>query len=228
MLRSLGGILLALALCACGMVSSDRPLFGAPDTRDAPVLKAGLWALVEPGCKFNLRNPPTKWPDCAQAIELRDGTARDVKPNSSGERDEPVSYLLAAGDPAILQAQAPKDPGARKAPFVYFGLRPLASDLDGTIIRARIWPALCAKPQPDGAAGPPARPARLLPGLVAGKDALANCLARGQGPVRNAVAQSEAWSFTGAKDEAGLTAYWLRDESRRGGGPRTDQSTIDE
>lgn len=225
MLRSLGGILSALGLCACGMVSSDRPLFGPLDTRGAPVLKSGLWALVEPGCKFNLRAPPAKWPDCAQPLELRDGTARDVKPDSGGERNEPVSYLLAAGDPAILQARAPPDQGARRASFVYFGLRPLASDPDGVIIRARIWPGLCARPQ---SAAVNRRPARLLPGLVAEKGAMANCLARGQGPVRTAVARSEAWAFTGAGDEAGLTAYWLRDESRRSDGSRADQSTMAE
>jgi hypothetical protein len=217
MLRNLVPILVALCLGGCGMVSSDRPLFGPLDARGAPVLKPGLWALVQPGCKFNLRSSPKKWPDCAQAAELHDGVAVLIRQDTKSDVEHETTYLLAAGDPAILQVQGPKEEGRPRAPYVYFGIRPLASDLDGVIIRARIWPAYCARPQQAGVPAAPrakAKPAKALAGLVPGKGPNANCLARGQAPVRNAVTQSEAWAFTGEKDDGGVTAYWVHEPSR--------------
>lgn len=214
MLRNLVPILAALALGGCGMVSSDRPLFGPLDARGAPVLKPGLWALVQPGCKLNLRSSPKRWPDCAQAAELHDGVAVLIRQDTKSEVEHETTYLLAAGDPAVLQVQGPKDAGRPRAPYVYFGVRPLASDLDGVIIRARVWPAYCSRPQTGGGPPPKAKPPKALAGLVPGKGPNANCLARGQAPVRNAVIQSEAWAFSGERDEGGVTAYWVRDPGR--------------
>jgi hypothetical protein len=186
--------LVALGLCGCRMASSDRPVFSSADTADAPALKAGLWALIEPGCRFNTRTAPEKWPDCATALALRDGAAIDAGKGQTGKR----SVLIVGGDPAIIQTEAEED--GRRA-FVYLGLRPLAADSDGTITRARVWPAACppAAPTPRGRRGPP----RSDP-----------CQMRGQGPVRAAVAASEGVAFAGEAGDTGRIAYWLRDKDR--------------
>jgi hypothetical protein len=180
--------LVALCLSGCRIAASDRPVFTPADAADAPALKPGLWALIEPGCRFNTRIAPEKWPDCAAALALRDGAAIDARKGQTGKR----SVLIAGGDPAIIQTETDED--GRKA-FVYLGLRPLAADGDGTITRARVWPAQC----------PPARR-----GAPPGD----TCLLRGQGPVRNAVAASEGAAFAGEKDDTGRVAYWIRDKER--------------
>lgn len=184
--------LAALCLAGCRMASSDRPVFNAADTADAPALKPGLWALIEPGCRFNTRTAPEKWPDCATPLALRDGAAMDVKKGQTGRRN----VLIAGGDPAVIQAETDED--GRRA-YVYFGLRPLAADGDGTITRARIWPAQCPPPPPQRRRGPP--PAD-------------SCSMRGQGPVRNAVASSEGAAFAGETGDTGRVAYWIRDKDR--------------
>ena len=185
--------LVALGLGGCRMVSSDRPIFSSADAADAPALKPGLWALIEPGCRFNTRTPPEKWPECATALALRDGAASDAKKGQGGKR----RVLIAGGDPAIIQTETDEEDIKG---FVYLGLRPLAADGDGTITRARIWPADCPpSPPPRGRrAPPPSDP----------------CMMRGQGPVRAAVAASEAASFSGEAGAVGRVAYWLRDKDR--------------
>ena len=230
--RNVAASALALTLGACSVVSTERPMFSAADGKGAPVLKAGLWAVPERGCRFKPLASPEKWPDCVQAIEVRDGLIRDLKPEIDGQRkhqakvggDKPMRYLIAAGEPPVLQVETGED-GARS--YFYFGLRPLASDVDGAIVRSRGWIALCKDPNaPTPApakARPPARtskahrsakpapppPNGLLPGLtpVAGS----GCTAMTAGSIARAVAANEAWAFTGDKDEIGWTAVWLRD-----------------
>lgn len=194
MTRFVAVALLALGLAGCRMVSSDRPVFTPADAGDAPALKPGLWALIEPGCRFNTRTAPEKWPDCATALALRDGAASDAKKGQTGKR----SVLIVGGDPAIIQTETDED--GRKT-FVYLGLRPLAADGDGTITRARIWPADCPPPPP------PPRARRAPPPSD-------TCLMRGQGPVRAAVAASEGAAFAGEAGDTGRVAYWLRDKDR--------------
>lgn len=187
--------LMALCLGGCRVAASDRPIFSSADAADAPALKPGLWALVEPGCRFNTRAAPEKWPDCATALTLRDGAASDARKDQSGKR----RVLIAGGDPAIIQSETDEGDGRG---FVYLGLRPLAADSDGTITRARIWPADCSPPPP-----PPPRGRRAPPPSDP-------CRMRGQGPVRAAVAASEGAAFSGETGAGGRVAYWLRDKDR--------------
>lgn len=237
--RNVAGSALALSLGACSVVSTERPMFGPADAKDAPVLKAGLWALPERGCRFKARADPAKWPECVQAVEIRDGTIRDLKPEVDAQRkhqarvggDKPMGYLIAAGDPPVMQVETAGD-GAPS--YFYFGLRPMASDADGSIIRAQGWIALCKNPNAPPPAPvqalPPAktlpRTARgrrgsrvakaapppsngLLPGLVPTPGS--GCTASAAGAIAKAVAANEAWAFTGDKDETGWTAVWVRD-----------------
>ena len=235
--RNVAGPLLAMALGACSVVSTERPMFSAADAKGAPVLKPGLWALPERGCRFKPRSAPEKWPDCVQAVEIPDGAIRDLKPEADAQRKRqarvgggaPMKYLIVPGDTPVMQVEA----AAGGAPaFFYLGLRPLASDVDGAITRARGWIALCkdpnAPPPAPVQALPPAKGASrtgkgrratraeppppsngLLPGLTAVPGA--GCTAQAAGPIARAVAANEAWAFTGDKDETGWTAVWVRD-----------------
>jgi hypothetical protein len=182
-----------LGLAGCRMVASDRPLFTSADTGDAPALKPGLWALVEPGCRFNIRSAPEKWPECATPLALRDGAALDARKGLTGKR----SVLIAGGDPAIVQTETDED--GHKT-YVYLGLRPLAADGDGTITRARVWPADCPRPPVSRARRAPIPPD--------------TCQMRGQGAVRQAVAASEGPAFAGEAGDTGRVAYWIRDKDR--------------
>ena len=203
MIRNLAIFLSGLALSACGMVASERPLFGTADAAGAPKARAGLWAMLEPGCKLNLQSAPSKWPDCAYAIILRDGMIVDPTPDPRGQIDDPVAYQLIRGDPVIVQVSA----SSQGAGYVYFGFRPLAVDGAGAVIEARVWPALCAKP-----AAPGGKPAKPLVGLIATSGGHGECEARRAGPLRNAVIQSEPWS---ALPQAKVfTAKWIKDIAR--------------
>lgn len=189
MSRSLVMVLVLLSLGGCRIVSSDRPLFTVADAADAPALKPGLWALVEVGCRFNTKTTPEKWPDCATPLALRDGAAMAVKRGESSRRN---AVVIAGGDPAVLQAEDTDEGGTAGRRFAYFGLRPLAVDGDGTVIRARVWPAECA----------------------GGKGRSDACPVRSQAAARRAVAQSEAAAYAGTPQAAGRIAYWIRDRDR--------------
>ena len=205
MIRNLTALLMILGLSGCGMVTSTRPLFGQIDFKGAPSVKPGLWALVESGCKFNMQAPPAKWPECAYAMTLRDGMISDPTPDPQGNVDDPVDFQMVSGDPAIVQVRA----SSHEVDYVYFGFRPMAVDQAGLVTQARIWAALCAKPsEPEGA-----KPAKPLPGLIAsGGDG--GCEARAARPLRNAVAQSEAWLFPGQAHAPGWTGRWVREVPR--------------
>ena len=189
MSRKLVLVLVLLSLGGCRLATSERPLFTVADSADAPALKPGLWALVEVGCRFNTKAAPEKWPDCATPLALRDGAAVSVKRGESPRRN---AVLIAGGDPAVLQADATNEGGATGRRFAYFGLRPLAADGDGTVTRARLWPAEC----------------------VGGKGKSAACPVRSQAAARRAVAQSEAAAYAGIPQAAGRIAYWIREGDR--------------
>ena len=203
MTRFLAAVLMSFALTGCGMVASERPLFGVADTVGAPAARDGLWALVEPGCKLNLQSAPAKWPDCSHAILLRDGMILDPTPDPRGQVDDPVAYQVVSGEPAIVQVSA----SSQGVGYVYFGFRPLAVDSAGAVTAARVWPALCSRPVVPG--GNPGKP---LVGLIVTPGGHGDCEARRQGPLRNAVIQSEPWSeLPQAKV---FTAKWIKDVAR--------------
>ena len=235
--RNVAGPLLALSLGACSVVSTERPMFSVADTKDAPVLKPGLWALPERGCTFKAHAAPEKWPDCVQAVEIRDGQIHDLKPEADAQRkhqarvggEAPMKYLIVPGDTPVMQVEVA---GGGPPAFFYLGLRPLASDVDGTITRARGWIALCKDPNAPppapvqalplakavrtgkgrrgGAKVEPPPPSNgLLPGLIPVPGS--GCTAEAAGPIAKAVAANEVWAFTGDKDGTGWSAVWVRD-----------------
>ena len=208
MLRIVVALCLALGTSACAVVSSERPLFTAADSIGAPVLRLGLWAAIEPACKFNPRSPATSWPKCVSAVVVGPSTLVDIKRD-----DDPVgagpsvqTYRLAAGDPVVVQIQTPPETGA-----FYYGLRPMASDGQGRITNVRFWYARCEAPKP---AHDTVKRRKLLAGLYPIKGQEMGCLARTPAAVRNAVRLSEGWAFDGGAGEAGGTVRWIRDGDR--------------
>lgn len=203
MIRNLVTILSSLSLSACGMVASERPLFGTADGLGAPVARDGLWAILEPRCKLNLQSPPSKWPACAFAILLRDGMILDPTPDPRGQVDDPVAYQLVKGDPAIAQVSA----SSQGVGYVYLGFRPLAVDGTGAVTEARVWPVLCAKPAAAGA-----KAAKILPGLIATPGGHGDCEVHRPGPLRNALTVSETW--TSLPQAKVFTVKWIKDRER--------------
>lgn len=208
MLRIVITLCLVLGTSACAVVSSERPLFTAADSVGAPVLRPGLWAAIEPACKFNPRSPAASWPKCVSAVVVGPNTLVDIqRDDDPSETGPPVqTYRLAAGDPVVAQIQTPPEPGA-----FYYGLRPMASDGQGRITNVRFWYARCEAPT---LVGDTVKRRKLLAGLYPIKGQEAGCLARTPAAVRNAVRLSEGWAFDGGTDEAGAMVRWIRDGDR--------------
>lgn len=206
MLRIVAVLFAAIGLSGCAVVSSERPLFSVADSEGAPQLRPGLWAAIEPKCKFNPRGPAAAWPKCVAAVVVGPSTLVDVRPSDGEPASEPPvqTYRLVAGDPMVVQIQTPPEPGA-----FYYGLRPMASDGQGRITKARFWFARCEAP-----GGQPARRRKLLAGLHPIKGQEMGCLARAPAAVRNAVRLSEAWAFDGGADDEGGVVRWVRDGDR--------------
>ena len=205
MMRIVAFLCAVAGLGGCG-VMSDHPLFSVADGEGAPILRPGVWVATEPDCKFNPRGPAASWPACASAFILGPGAAGEVRREVKGEAPSPEpavqAYLLAAGDPVIVQVQTPPEAKAS-----YFALRPMASDGGGQITRVRLWPILCEPPHAESE-----RPGPPLPGLKPLGGPGGGCLARTQAAVRDAARRSEAWAF---RDEpASGVLRWIRDGDR--------------
>lgn len=113
-MRILALLVSSLLLGACtNMVRSQAPWFGPADAAGAPPLRDGVWAAVDPDCRFDANRPLEQWPGCAHGRVVRGG--EELGLNYSGSEDEhgrrePSDYgwtsgvfVLAAGDPRIDQ-----------------------------------------------------------------------------------------------------------------------------
>ena len=199
-------VLLALNLGACAVVGSDQPLFDAADARGHDVLRPGLWAMSDEDCTFDPAAKAKDWNDCANATLVGSATLREPPGKGDDEKAQTLRYVLAGGEPRVVQIQAPE--GESDPNYAYAGLRALRADEDGRIVEARVWLAMC-EPPPD--------PKKLLehdekrPPLPAGlvrADKGPGCMATKASAARAAVERSEAWAK--ARDMV-LTARWIRD-----------------
>ncbi|MDB5431059.1 MAG: hypothetical protein JWP35_2175 [Caulobacter sp.] len=211
MLRMLAIVAAGLALQACTIVGSDKPLFSAADTVGAPALRPGLWAMPESDCKgFDPARPASQWPECANKIIVRPGTVGgDEKQDDGSIKKRELSYVLAGGNPRILQLAAPADRKADDPAFLYVGVRPLKTDNKGRLIESQIWLVLCEEP-PDEDHPFAEHKSHPLPGMKVMPDDR-GCLAEAQGPVREAAKASEGWLKKAGIDDAIITVRWVRD-----------------
>lgn len=104
--------LLLLGACT-NMVRSEAPWFASADAASAPPLRDGVWAAVDPECRFNANRTLEQWPGCAQGLVVRGG--EELKLNSvGGEGDldrstrseyewSSEAFVLAAGAPRVHQ-----------------------------------------------------------------------------------------------------------------------------
>ena len=101
--RWLGMVLAALPLCACNTIVSSKPWFG--DAPGAPQLREGVWrADSEKPCDFDEKKPVQTWPACAFGVVVGASDLTLYERDDKGQvKPSTVSYVLAAGDPVILQ-----------------------------------------------------------------------------------------------------------------------------
>jgi hypothetical protein len=113
-LRKTALLVSSLLLGACtNMVRSEAPWFVPADAASAPPLRDGVWAAVDPECRFNANRTLEQWPGCAQGLVVRGG--EELKLNSvAGEGDldrstrseyewSSEAFVLAAGAPRVHQ-----------------------------------------------------------------------------------------------------------------------------
>jgi len=220
-------------LSACNVVMTEKPLFTQADAAGAPALKPGVWLFFEePGCKVDESKPFTEWPDCAGgglvgAAEIK-GHKQDAPPGQL----ETAPYVLATGDPRVMQIQVDVDVSAHadvsasgegvtanrssssssshSQPYGYAAIRPTKLDGQGRIVAFTLWPVQCGPPPPRDADGDDTAPAtqKLLPGLTM-KDGDPVCTTTSTAALRAAAKASEAWAPQPPRD-----ARWLRDAPR--------------
>jgi len=185
----------ALLLSACSnMVTADRPLLQAEPT--APVaFRPGLWASWDKNCRFDRRQPPARWPKCAEPIAIDE---------HGSVVDDPTVMNWRAGRPMVLEFA---EVGKEEAPvYFYAGFEVIDTDRDGRASALRFWPVQCGPPSPpdrrDRAIVKSTATKKPLPGLTMHEG---NCLAQSADAVHLAAAHSRAWA------EAPVIYRWVRE-----------------
>jgi hypothetical protein len=200
-MRILLGLCLVLLLGACNRVITDAPLFTASDAPDAPRLREGLWVmLTDDDCRVDTRRPAHRWPGCASPMIVRGGELLGYKQEDGKPGEwERMPFVLAAGEPVVLQFESTEDDGVT---YQYFGLEGERME-DGRYAAFRMWPVLCGPPPPPTPKGEATRYVTLqpLPGMTIRED---NCTTTSAGSVFAAAAASKAWSEDFAR------ARWVR------------------
>ena len=170
---------------------SETPLYRAAAAAGTP-LRPGLWTRADPACPFMETESTGVWPGCAEFMVVRPHLLITHVAGYSLQRLMAQSYLLIDGFPRILQLTQ----GLAETPrlFIYEGLRPLASDAQGLIVRARLWPMTCSGAP---ASGDPE---------VETSSAVPDCRMDSQRAVRSMSIATED------RNDATRVFHWVRDE----------------
>jgi len=104
----------ALFTATGGQAVSPAPLLGASKVSGPPP-KPGLWTLAREDCRFNLRAALTRWPDCADPLQVGETALSRPSPDKAGAARR---FRYSPGDPGVLQVETG---------------------------RGRIWPAACPR-----------------------------------------------------------------------------------
>jgi hypothetical protein len=228
----LAAIVAGLALlCACNVVVTKDPLFAQKDAAGAPALRPGVWMFFKDAdCQVDEAKPFTQWPDCVGGGLVTADGVRAHKANAPPDQLEDSPFVLASGEPRILQAQVDVDlsltaeasasggatatasgGGSTHArPYGYAAVRPTKLDSEGRIVAFTLWPVQCGPPPPKDKDGNDVAPATLhpLPGMVMGKgDAV--CTTASVDALRGAAKASEAWAARPLRE-----SRWIRDAER--------------
>ena len=103
----------------------------------------GIWLSEDAECRFNSSRPEFEWPECAMWVVVR-GSGRELEVSDGKKQRQYLRSLLAAGAPAIIEAQWTDDakyPG--ETTYGYYAYEPQAAGPDGRFIRASTWPVEC-------------------------------------------------------------------------------------
>ena len=187
-MRRLLFLLAALSLTACNAAISEKPLFSARDARGAPVLKPGLWAMIEDtgeACPFDAAHPPTPWPGCAKPMMISERTIGDL---SQGEKV--MAYLFAKGRPRILQVEMKDEGIADEAVYAYLAVEPAPGS--GPVTEFTGWMVQCGPPG-GGEGHSTGLTAHPLPGMTIRDH---TCYAASAGAIRSAAIPSRDWDHT--------------------------------
>lgn len=218
-------------LSACNVVMTKEPLLTQADGAGAPSLRPGVWMFFKDAdCKVDESRPFTEWPDCAGGGLVTPGNVKGHKANAPPDQLEDTPFVLAAGDPRVMQLQVDVDlsmqaeasasgdatasasasPPVHAKPYGYAGVRPTKFDDQGRITAFTLWPVQCGPPPPKDKDGNDTAPATLkpLPGIEM-KRGDAVCSTSSVSALRNAAKASEAWAPPGRGN-----SHWLRDAQR--------------
>ncbi len=217
-------------LSACNVVMTKEPLFTQTDGAGAPNLRPGVWIFFkEADCKVDESKPFTEWPDCAGGGLVAPGNVvKGHKANAPADQLEDTPFVLAAGDPRIIQLQVDVDlsvqadasasgdatvstssSASHARPYGYGAVRPTKFDDQGRITAFTLWPIQCGPPPKDKDGDyTAAATLKPLPGLEM-KSGDAVCTTRSVAALRNAAKASEAWAPPARGD-----SRWLRDAQR--------------
>lgn len=205
------GLIVATALLLGGcnnFVHSSRPWFTEADARQAPAVRSGWWVVSDPLCRFSSAEAPSStWPKCVTRFLLPPGDRLILQGNESTR----FEYLLAPGQPLIVQGLTPGDDRAeppRADEYGYLGLQPRQRDPQGRITAFDLWFVLCGPPRrTHGEPSPIDRTDRPWPGLVI-EDEAAGCTARDVEALRGAARRSKR---SGALSADHNLVRWIRD-----------------
>lgn len=207
--------------CSNGVISST-PFFKAEDAvAPREGLRAGWWVIVDTGeCRFDPAQPSGRWPSCLHPILAPETTAGDftiADDQSAGAIR--ADYLLAAGDPMILQASlvSPQSEAAgQPRAYTYFAVRPIGRDAQGRAVEARFWQVLCGPPAPMGPSERAYGRVTKAPWPSVVEVRAGACRARDLDGLRDAALRSEALAERG-----GVQVRWLRER-------RADDQTMEQ
>jgi hypothetical protein len=210
MRRTLAALGAAAALAGCNTAYSTEPVFTAADAAGAPALRDGLWAAPEPGCRFNASLPTQLWPHCVQPILVRGGEfLMLIEPEGEPVRWDSMPFVLAAGEPRILQFRSTyREDGQERVVYRFLAAEPVRTDEAGRVTALRRWFVLCGplppEPKHRKKSDPPRRwvTDKPFPGLTLEGD---GCTPADAAAVRNAAAASR-----GLDDEPS-EIRWVRD-----------------
>ncbi|MDB5469792.1 MAG: hypothetical protein JWR84_1352 [Caulobacter sp.] len=210
-LKGLAAAGLAASLSACNMVITTEPTFLAED-QGTPALREGLWVNPEKDCKFDIKARPTKWPECAHWVVIKGSAMTGV--SEKGEAFN-VPFVLAAGDPRVLQIRIDDDKkgddGKAATLYAYMGLKPLKTDREGRIVAYSGWMVQCGPPPPKDAKKPDGNPRygslEPSPGMIMDDD-LSGCAPESKAALIGAAGLSEHFEDGGANGE---DSRWVRD-----------------
>jgi hypothetical protein len=187
-----------LLLAACNVVVSNKPWFTQADAAGAPRLREGVWLGSSPltgPCAVDERQPIDAWPDCARPVLVRRSDLVQLSKDNGRWRQMRMPYVLAGGEPLILQVGATY---AGKIGYVYEWVRVNRLDDQGRVIAYAGWFVLCSS---AGSGGTTAS----YPGLVKQDD---DCTASSIAALRSAAKASDSDATEMAQ------AHWVRDGSR--------------